>query len=122
MKKVVITSGVRTPIDDFGGSLQLVKPIDLPITVIKESLLRDQLSKEDLDQVIVGSCFAPAEQNIARTASLLMGVPDRIPGYTINRACASASQAIISGANAIALGQAEIILAGGVGTAIPLER
>jgi len=82
--------------------------------VMKESLRRAQLEKEDLDQVIIGNCFAPVEQNIARVASLLMGVPDRVPGHTINCACASASQAIISGANAIALGQADIILAGGV--------
>jgi len=114
MKKVVIASGVRTPIGDFGGSLQPVKPLDLMMIVMKESLRRAQLEKEDLDQVIVGNCFAPVEQNIARVASLLMGVPDRVPGHTINCACASASQTIISGANAIALGQADIILAGGV--------
>lgn len=114
MKKVVIASGVRTPIGDFGGSLQPVKPLDLMMIVMKESLLRAQLGKEDLDQVIVGNCFAPVEQNIARVASLLMGIPDRVPGHTIDCACASASQAIISGANAIALGQAEIVLAGGV--------
>jgi acetyl-CoA C-acetyltransferase len=114
MKKVVIVSGVRTPIGDFGGSLQPVKPLDLMMTVMKESLRRAQLEKEDLDQVIVGNCFAPVEQNIARVASLLMGVPDRVPGHTIDCACASASQAIISGANAIALGQADVVLAGGV--------
>jgi acetyl-CoA C-acetyltransferase len=114
MKKVVIASGVRTPIGDFGGSLQPVKPFDLIMTVMKESLRRAQLEKEDLDQVIVGNCFAPVEQNIARVASLLMGVPDRVPGHTINCACASASQAIISGANTIALGQADIIMTGGV--------
>jgi acetyl-CoA C-acetyltransferase len=114
MRKVVIVSGVRTPIGDFGGVLQTVKPFDLMITVMKESLHRAQLEKEDLDQVIVGNCFAPVEQNIARITSLLMGVPDRVPGHTIDCACASASQAIISGANAIALGQADVILAGGV--------
>ena len=114
MKKVVIASGVRTPIGDFGGSLQPIKPLDLMMTVMKESLRRAQLEKEDLDQVIVGNCFAPVEQNIARVASLLMGVPDRVPGHTIDCACASASQAIISGANAIALGQADVVLAGGV--------
>jgi len=114
MRKVVIVSGVRTPIGDFGGSLQTVKPIDLMMTVMKESLLRAQLEKEDLDQVIVGNCFAPVDQNIGRVTSLLMGVPHRVPGHTINCACASASQAMISGANAIALGQADVILAGGV--------
>ena len=114
MRRVVITSGVRTPIGDFGGSLQPVKPLDLMMIVMKESLRRAQLEKEDLDQVIIGNCFAPVEQNIARVASLLIGVPDRVPGHTINCACASASQAIISGANAIALGQADVVLAGGV--------
>jgi len=114
MKKVVIVSGVRTPIGDFGGSLKEIKPLDLMIRVMKESLRRAQLEKEDLDQVIVGNCFSPIDQNIARIASLLMGIPDRVPGYAINCACASASQAIILGANAIALGQAGIILAGGV--------
>ena len=114
MRRVVIASGVRTPIGDFGGSLQPVKPLDLMMTVMKDSLRRAQLEKEDLDQVIIGNCFAPVEQNIARVASLLIGVPDRVPGHTINCACASASQAIISGANAIALGQADVVLAGGV--------
>jgi acetyl-CoA C-acetyltransferase len=114
MRKVVIASGVRTPIGDFGGTLQPVKPLDLMMTVMKESLRRAQLEKEDLDQVIVGNCFSPVDQNVARVTSLLMGIPDRVPGHTINCACASASQAIISGANAIALGQADVILAGGV--------
>jgi acetyl-CoA C-acetyltransferase len=114
MRKVVIAGGVRTPIGDFGGTLQPVKPLDLMMTVMKESLRRAQLEKEDLDQVIVGNCFSPVDQNVARVTSLLMGIPDRVPGYTINCACASASQAIISGANAIALGQADVILAGGV--------
>jgi acetyl-CoA C-acetyltransferase len=114
MKKVVIASGVRTPIGDFGGSLQAVKPLDLMMTVMKESLRRAQLEKENLDQVIVGNCFSPIDQNIARVTSLLMGIPHEVPGYTINCACASASQAIILGANAISLGQADIVLAGGV--------
>ena len=114
MKKVVIASGVRTPIGDFGCSLQTVKPLDLMMSVMKESLRRAQLEKEELDQVVVGNCFSPVDQNIARIASLLMDVPDRVPGYTINCACASSSLAIIQGANAIALGQADIVLAGGV--------
>jgi acetyl-CoA C-acetyltransferase len=114
MKKVVIASGVRTPIGDFGGTLQPVKPVDLMMTVMKESLRRAQLEKKDLDQVIVGNCFSPVDQNVARLTSLLMGIPDRVPGHTINCACASASQAIISGANVIAMGQADVVLAGGV--------
>ena len=61
MRKVVIASSVRTPIGDFGGLLQPVKPFDLMMTVMKESLRRAKLEKEDLDQVIVGNCFAPVE-------------------------------------------------------------
>jgi acetyl-CoA C-acetyltransferase len=114
MKKVVIASAARTPIGDFGGSLKAVKPVDLMIPVMKECLERAQLEKENLDQVIMGCCFAPIDQNIARLSSLLMGLPYEIPGHTINCACASASQAVITGASAIAQGQAEVVLAGGV--------
>jgi acetyl-CoA C-acetyltransferase len=114
MKKVVIASAARTPIGEFGGSLKKVKPIDLVITVMEESLKRAKIEKETLDQVILGNCFAPIDQNIGRVSSLVMGIPYEVPGYTINCACASASQAIISGANAILQGQADIVLAGGV--------
>src|SRR4030042_2672619 len=114
MRKVVIASAVRTPIGDFGGSLKMVKPVDLIITVMKESLRRAQLEKEEVDQVIMGSCFAPIDQNLARLALLLMDMPYKIPGHTLNCACASASQAIINVANVIAQGQAAIVLAGGV--------
>lgn len=114
MRKVVIVSAVRTPIGDFGGSLRPINPINLIITVMKESLRRAQLKEGDIDQIIVGNCFAPVDQNIARVSSLLMGMPDSVPGYTINCACASSSQAIISGCNAIALGQVDVVLAGGV--------
>ena len=114
MKKVVIAGAARTPIGDFGGSLKAVKPIDLVITVMKECLRRAKIEKETLDQVIIGNCFAPIDQNIGRVSSLVMGIPYEVPGFTINCACASASQAIISGANVILQGQADIVLAGGV--------
>jgi acetyl-CoA C-acetyltransferase len=114
MRKVVIASAVRTPIGDFGGSLKAVKPVDLMIKVMEESIRRAHLKKESIEQVIAGNCFAPIDQNIARLALLLMGIPYEVPGHTIQCACASASQAIISGANAIAMGQAEALLAGGV--------
>jgi acetyl-CoA C-acetyltransferase len=81
---------------------------------MKEALKRAGLEKDQVDQVIVGNCFAPIDQNVARVSLLLMGMPYEIPGYTINCACASASESIIVGANAIAMGQAEVVLAGGV--------
>lgn len=114
MKKIVIASAARTPIGSFGGALKPVKTIDLIITAMEEVLNRAGLQKENLDQVILGNCFDPIDQNIGRVASLIMGVPYEVPGYTINCACASASQAVITGANAILQGQADIVLAGGV--------
>lgn len=114
MKKVVIASAARTPIGTFGGSLKAVKTVDLIIAVMQEVLKRAGLKKENLDQVILGNCFDPIDQNIGRVSSLIMGVPYDVPGYTINCACASASQAIITGANAIYHDQADIIIAGGV--------
>jgi acetyl-CoA C-acetyltransferase len=114
MKKVVIASAARTPIGDFGGSLRHVEPVRLMTTVMKECLKRARLENKDLDQVILGNCFSPIDQNIARLSSLILDLPYDIPGFTINCACASASQAVIAGANAILQGQAEVILAGGV--------
>jgi len=114
MEKVVIVGAARTPIGDFGGSLKSVKAVDLMIAVIKECINRSQIDKVDIDQVIVGNTLSPLDQNVARISLLLMGLPYDIPGHTINCACASASQSVISGANAIALGQADIIIAGGV--------
>ena len=114
MEKVVIVSAARTPIGDFGGSLKSVKAVDLMIAVIKECINRSQIDKVDIDQIIVGNSLSPLDQNVARISLLLMGLPYDIAGHTINCACASASQAVISGANAIALGQADIIIAGGV--------
>jgi acetyl-CoA C-acetyltransferase len=114
MKEVVIVSAARTPIGDFGGTLKTVLPLDLMKTVMEESIKRAGIKKEAVESVFVGNCFSPMDQNVARISSLLMGLPYETPGLTINCACASSSQAVIVGANAIALGQADIVLAGGV--------
>lgn len=114
MKEVVIVSAVRTAIGDFGGVLKTVMPLDLMKTVMIESIKRAGITKEDIGSVFVGNCFSPLDQNVARIASLLMGLSYETPGFTINCACASSSQAVIVGANAIALGQADCVLAGGV--------
>ncbi len=82
------------------------------ITVMREALVRAPLDKENLDQVIVGNCFAPIEQNVARVSLLVMGVAYEVPGYTINCVCTSASQAVIMGAQVIMQGKAHVVLAG----------
>ncbi len=114
MKEVVIVSAARTPIGDFGGALKSVMPLDLMKTAMEESIKRARIKKGEIESVFVGNCFSPLDQNVARISSLLLGLPYETPGLTINCACASSSQAVIVGANAIALGQADCVLAGGV--------
>jgi acetyl-CoA C-acetyltransferase len=114
MKEVVIVSAARTPIGDFGGALKTVMPLDLMRTAMMESINRAGIKKEEVESVFVGNCFSPMDQNVARISSLLLGLPYETPGVTLNCACASSSQAVIVGANAIALGQADCVLAGGV--------
>ncbi len=113
MKDVVIVSAVRTPIGIYGGALKPVRPLDLMTSIIEESLKRAKIEAENLDQIILGNIFAHLDQNIARLAALTMKLPDRLPGFTISSACVSASLAIIQGANAIKLGKADVVLAGG---------
>lgn len=114
MREVVIISAVRTPIGDFGGTLKTVMPLDLMKIAMEESIHRAGIKKEEVESVFIGNCFSPLDQNVARITSLLLGLPYETPGLTINCACASSSQAVIVGANAIALGQADCVLAGGV--------
>lgn len=114
MRRTVIVSAVRTPIGDFGGSLRSVQPIDLFITVMKEAIKRAGIDKEVLDRVVCGNCMAPLEQNIARISLLLAGLPDHVHGVKVDGSCASAAHAIVMGHYAIALGEADAILAGGV--------
>ena len=114
LESVCLVSAVRTPLGDFGGSLRPLKPLDLMQRVMAEAMIRGKITPPQIDQVIVGNCFAPLEQNVARVASLLLGLPYETPGYTINCACSSGMQAVINGAMSIAQGHADIILAGGV--------
>ena len=113
-ENVVLAAAVRTPIGDFGGALRSLKPLDLMQRVIEEALKRAGVEPEKVDQVTVGNCFAPIEQNIARVSALLLGLPYETPGFTINCACSSAMQAVISGCSAIAQGSADLVVAGGV--------
>jgi len=94
--------------------MRSVQPLDLAQLVITEALSRAQVENEHVDQVIMGNCLAPLDQNVARVASLLAGLPYPIPGYTINCACSSAMQATIMGAMTIAQGVAGVVVAGGV--------
>ena len=91
-QKVFLVSAVRTPIGVFGGAMRTTRPLDLAQLVILNAISRARIQKDQVDQVIMGSCLAPLDQNVARVASLLAGLPYETPGYTINCACSSAMQ------------------------------
>ncbi|HOL17078.1 MAG TPA: thiolase family protein [Bacillota bacterium] len=114
-KDVVIVSGVRTPIGDFGGSLRDVPGMELGRLVVEEALSRAGLAREQVDEVIFGNCGQQtSEPNIARCISLKAGLPVTTTGFTIQRQCSSAMQAIASAYQEIVLGDADIVVAGGV--------
>ncbi|MBI5606807.1 MAG: thiolase family protein [Deltaproteobacteria bacterium] len=114
MKEIVIVSGVRTAIGDFGGTLKDVPPLDLAQHVIKDVVARAKTQPDQINKVILGCCFAPTEQNIARSAAFRAGIPKEAPGFTINSTCGSSLQAIISAAQSILCEESDMVLAGGV--------
>ncbi len=115
MRNVVITSAVRTAIGYFGGTLKDVLPADLAKVVIKEAMDRSSVKGEKIDDVILGCILQRSDEpNVGRVAALKAGVPVEIPGYTINRLCASGLQTVVNAAQAIKLNDADIIVAGGV--------
>ena len=115
MREVVIVSAVRTAIGKFGGTLVDTSALDLSAIVIKEALKRAGIDWCDVDEVLMGSVLqAGLGQNIARQGALKAGIPDSTPAMTINRVCGSGLQTVIDAAKNIMLGDAEIIVAGGV--------
>ena len=113
--EIVISAPLRTAIGTFGGSLKDIPAVDLGSTVAKEVLNRAGIEGEQVDQVIVGNILMAGQgMNPARQVGINAGVPKEAPGMTINRMCASGLQAIVSAAQEIALGEADVILAGGI--------
>src|SRR5919202_2551525 len=113
--EIVISSPLRTAIGTFSGSLKDVPAVDLGTTVAKEVLNRSGLEGEQVDQVIVGNILMAGQGMIpARQIGINAGIPVGAPAMTINRMCASGLQAIVSAAQEIALGGADVILAGGI--------
>lgn len=116
-RDVYIMSGARTAIGDFGGALKDFLGHQLAVFPMEEALKRAQVSKEMVEEVILGHCIQRTDEpNTARTAALKMGIPVSVPAFTVQRQCSSAMQAIVSGAQMIQLGEADIVLAGGVET------
>ena len=112
---VVILGAARTPIGRYGGALRNVHPAELGAVAAKAALARAGLSPSDVEEVLIGHARqAGSGPNPARQVGRRAGVPDTVPAQTINKACASGMQTIATGAQAIALGDARIVLAGGI--------
>ena len=114
-RRVAIVAGVRTPFAKSGTILKDVPAVQLARHAAKELLYRTEIDGKEINQVIMGqvvpSVLVP---NVAREVSLLPQLPPGVPAYSLNRACASAAQAVTSAADQIVLGHADTILAGGV--------
>tara|TARA_R100000935_G_scaffold8302_1_gene17306 strand:- start:21640 stop:22818 length:1179 start_codon:yes stop_codon:yes gene_type:complete len=114
-KKVVIVSAVRTPIGSFMGSLSSLTAVQLGSAAIKGALDRIQLDPSAVQEVYMGNVVqAGVGQAPARQAALNAGIPDTVPCTTVNKVCASGMKAVMNAAQAIALGDADVIVAGGM--------
>lgn len=116
MKRAAIIAAVRTPIGRYGGSLSSVRPDDLAAHVVRAVVDQSGIDPTSIDDVYFGAANQSGEdnRNVARMASLLAGLPESVPGVTVNRLCASGLEAINIAARMIESGQGEIYLAGGV--------
>ena len=126
LREVFVVDAVRTPIGRHRGALADVRPDDLGALVIAELIRRTGADPASIDDVQFGCANQAGEdnRNVARMSALLAGLPPSVPGATVNRLCGSGLEAVIDGARAIAVGDAELIVAGGVEsmTRAPLVR
>ncbi|MBT1001275.1 acetyl-CoA C-acyltransferase [Paenarthrobacter sp. DKR-5] len=116
MAEAYLVGGARTPVGRYGGVLSGVRPDDLAALVVKEAVQRAGIDPASIDEVILGSANQAGEdnRNVARMATLLAGLPDEVPGITVNRLCASGLSAIIMASQMIKAGAADVVVAGGV--------
>lgn len=114
MREAVIVSAARTAIGRFGGSLAGVPAVALGATAIRAALTRAGLGAEQVDEVVMGQVLtAGVGQNPARQAAIAAGLAVDVPALTINKVCGSGLKAVVMAAQAIALGDAEVVVAGG---------
>ena len=116
MSRAVVLSGVRTPIGRRGGALAGIRPDDLAAAVISEAVRRAGVRAEEIEDVYFGAANQAGEdnRNVARMAVLLAGLPETVAGVTVNRLCASGLSAVVSACHAVAAGDGELFVAGGV--------
>lgn len=114
-REVVVVSGVRTAIGDFGGSLKDFAPTDLGARCVREAIARAKIAPEEVGHVVFGNVIhtEPKDMYLARVAAVNGGVPKEVPAMTLNRLCGSGLQAVVSAAQVVALGDADVAVAGG---------
>ena len=115
-QEVVLVEALRSPIGRLGGQLANVRPDDLLAEVVRQVVARSGIDPTLIDQVYAGAANQAGEdnRNVARMATLLAGLPDSVPGVTVNRLCASGLEAVVQGYRQIALSEAQCVVAGGV--------
>ena len=116
MPEVFLVDAVRTAQGRYGGVLAGVRPDDLAALVVSEVVRRAGVAPEAVEEVVLGAANQAGEdnRNVARMAVLLAGLPDQVPGYTVNRLCASGLTAVANAAAAIRSGELDVAVAGGV--------
>ena len=116
MASAVVLSAIRTPVGRYGGALSGVRPDDLAAVAIAAAVERAGVEGGAVDDVYLGCANQAGEdnRNVARMSALLAGLPDSVPGVTLNRLCASGLSAVVSACHAVIAGDAELVVAGGV--------
>jgi 3-oxoadipyl-CoA thiolase len=114
--RAVVVSAVRTPVGRYGGALAGVRPDDLAAVAISAAVERAGVSAEEIEDVYIGCANQAGEdnRNVARMAALLAGLPESVAGVTVNRLCASGLAAVVSACHAVAAGDGDLFVAGGV--------
>src|SRR5919201_3277144 len=116
MSRAVVLAAVRTPVGRYGGGLAGVRPDDLAATVIAAAVERAGVPPQAIEDVYLGCANQAGEdnRNVARMAALLAGLPDSVPGVTVNRLCASGLSAVVEACRAVVAGEGDLFVAGGV--------
>ncbi len=113
-RRVAIVEGCRTPFAKSGTVFKNLSAVELGKTAVRELISRSELDVDEIDHVVYGTVIQSVQEpNIAREVTLGAGIPPTVPSFTVGRACASSNQAITSGAEQIALGMADVVIAGG---------